>query len=238
MSARPTFESESSFWPTATASSGGYNQGGAAGLTGPIRPSLETIARNWPTPTASDGMKGTTDGRTRQGGPSLTMAVRWPTPMARDGDNRRDMSGQASAQRRLDKGKRNLEDAISASMWPTPHAHDAATPKTPAQISAMRERSGAGVRNLNEMVLWPTPTAQDSAASGGRNEASRKLGSKTHPGTTLSDLTVSRRARPGSPTGMVLSPRFVEAMMGYQDGHTACDFSAIQSSRNKRRTPG
>src|SRR6185295_2248856 len=136
MSARPTFESESSFWPTATASSGGYNQGGAAGLTGPIRPSLETIARNWPTPTASDGMKGTTDGRTRQGGPSLTMAVRWPTPMARDGDNRRDMSGQASAQRRLDKGKRNLEDAISASMWPTPHAHDAATPKTPAQISA------------------------------------------------------------------------------------------------------
>ena len=42
----------------------------------------------------------------------------WPTPMARNGDPRRGMPSQVAGQRRLDKGKRNLEDAIAAQGTP------------------------------------------------------------------------------------------------------------------------
>lgn len=53
VSARPTWErrtveSESSFWPTPSASSYGTNQGGSAGRVGIVRASLETLGRTWP----------------------------------------------------------------------------------------------------------------------------------------------------------------------------------------------
>jgi len=95
-----------------------------------------------------------------------------------------------------------------------------------------------GVTNLNEAVLWPTPTAQDAASFGA---AAYSTESGRHPGTTLTDATVrtaSRRAPPRSPDGMVLNPRFVEAMMGFPDGHTACAYLGTPSSPSKRRSPG
>lgn len=40
-----------------------------------------------------------------------------------------------------------------------------------------------------EMIarMWPTATATDANSSGGRNESAKKPGSKTHPGTSLTD---------------------------------------------------
>ena len=45
-------------WPTASAQSYGYNQGGSAGRVGPMRPSLDALARGRNTPRASMAAKG------------------------------------------------------------------------------------------------------------------------------------------------------------------------------------
>ena len=50
----PISATDSSSWPTPTATSYGNNRGGAAGRTGPTRHSLDSLAKTWPTPTATD----------------------------------------------------------------------------------------------------------------------------------------------------------------------------------------
>jgi hypothetical protein len=114
-------------------------------------------------------------------------------------------------------------------MWPTPRSSDG-TKGAESQETVQRRRaaSGAGSRNLVDEAVKPvvsarpTPTAGDAKASGSRNLE----GSAAHPGVSLTDAvtsgtsTVSRRARPGSPDGMVLSPLFVEAMQGFPPGWT------------------
>lgn len=158
----------------------------------------------------------------------------FPTPTARDAKG-------CGAGNHPEHGGPTLPNFVRG-MWPTPKAHDAMTPKTPEQVAAMKKnapkRKGGGppgVSNLNEAVLYPTPTARDAGGSGGYQTENGRHG------TTLTDATVrtaSRRAPPRSPDGMVLNPRFVEAMMGFQDGHTACDFSGIRSSSSKPRSRG
>lgn len=54
---------------------------------------------------------------------------------------------------------------------PTPQAHDAVRGKTPEQVAKMRAR-GHGVSNLNE-VVFPTPTTQDAANTGGVSQGLR-----------------------------------------------------------------
>lgn len=286
MSGPRIVESDSSSWPTPTASEYGSSQNGINGVGGEHErpsagtPSLWTLARNWPTPTARLGDE-------KRGTPSQELARRrfasgrrnlddaaalWPTPLAADagkGGNKyvggnltllgaarlktewptpqaRDAKGRSS-ENHPDRGGPNLPNLVSE-MWPTPTAHDALTPKTPEQVAAMRARApkrkgggSPGVSNLNETVaaLWPTPTAMDANSSGGRNKSAAKPGSKTHAGTSLyrrRDHTDSHRARARSPDGMVLNPRFVEAMMGFPDGHTDCAYSETPSSPSKRRS--
>ena len=92
-SAPLTAATESGSLPTPAATSYGWNQGGSAGRTGPIRPSLEAMARHglWPTPEASDGTGGRVAkelGGTRPSGSkrAITLATavaqQWPTPTA------------------------------------------------------------------------------------------------------------------------------------------------------------
>ena len=152
MSALHTSENESSCWPTPTATSGGYNQGGAAGRKGPIRLSLESIARHWPTLMARDG-KG--------------ISGAW--------GGRRDCGSMPNMIRKL----------------------------------------------------WPTPLASDG-------ERTSKAFSRGNP--TLIGAIDSHRAPPRSPNGMVLNPRFVEAMMGIPDDHTAYAYLGTPSSRSKQHS--
>jgi len=110
-------------WLTPTAadsrrSSGTYARGS---LT------LSGAVRTWPTPTPTAGDSRASGGRNTtaakpgsrtHAGTSLTDAVvrqSWPTPTARNGDPKRGMPSAELAQRRLDDGKRNLEDAIAVS---------------------------------------------------------------------------------------------------------------------------
>jgi len=86
---------------------------------GSVTLSLLGQARLWPTPTASLGAKGglvkPSNARVR-GNLAEGLSLRtWPTPQARDGDEKRGMPSPGLAKRRLNAGKSNLEDAISAS---------------------------------------------------------------------------------------------------------------------------
>jgi hypothetical protein len=152
----------------------------------------------------------------------------WPTPTARDGDPVRGTPSAATAAKRFAAGRRNLDDAVA--LWPMPTASDSKGPGPTGRRAPTDDNLPTRVTRL-----WPTPTASDANSSGAAGYSTE---SGRHSGTTLTDATVrivSRRAPPRSPNGMVLNPRFVEAMMGFQDGHTACDFSAMPSSRSKPR---
>ena len=108
-------------WPTPAAA----DSGRASGTYARGNLTLTGAARLWPTPTSMDSRSSggrnasaAKPGSKTHPGTSLTDAVvreRWPTPTARDGDPKRGSPSRESAQRRLDKGKRNIEDALAAS---------------------------------------------------------------------------------------------------------------------------
>lgn len=89
---RPELHTEgsgSSLWPTPSAATSGFNQGGSAGRVGKKRYSLNSIEKLWPTPTASENANRTTrpsemngHGRTLAGDIQL-----WPTPTAGDANS-------------------------------------------------------------------------------------------------------------------------------------------------------
>ena len=139
MSARPTVETDSSCWPTPTASEYGSCVGGEAGRVGPIRPSLSTMAREWPTPVAADC--GRASG---------------PTPTAKLGDDRRGAPSIKTAAKRYDQGKRNLDDA--AALWPTPRATDG-TKGGPNQHGSAGDLM---LPSAAVQALWPTPRANEA----------------------------------------------------------------------------
>jgi hypothetical protein len=96
-------------------------------------------AISWPTPTAGDAQaSGSRNGTTSKAHPgiSLTDAVRgdggtgrlWPTPTAKLGDPKRGMPHPPHAMRRMQSGRRNLDDAVV--LWPTPAARDYRYPNT------------------------------------------------------------------------------------------------------------
>lgn len=138
-------------------------------------------------------------------------------------------NGQRSA--RLTSEPRT--DASDSSCWPTPTASDYGSSQNGCNgIGGEFERPSANTASLSTIARnWPTQTAGDAKASGSRN----LMGSNAHLGLSLRDAvtsgtsTVSRRARPGSPDGMVLNPLFVEALMGLPGGWTClCATAAKQ----------
>lgn len=193
----------------------------------------------WPTPTACEygssqnGIGGACE-RPSAHTPSLyTIARQWPTPTA-NLEGRGARSAEATARRFKENRGRGANLHDFAALWPTPTARD----QKGEQAGFTRE-GGAALPDAVR-ATWPTPTAGDARSSGSRNLE----GSKANPGVSLTDAvtagtsTVSRRGQRGSPDGMVLNPRFVEAMMGFPDGRTACVSSVTRASRSKLRAPG
>lgn len=96
--------------------------------------------------------------------------------------------------------------------------------------------------SLARMALWPTATAGDAKASGGRN----LTGSSAHMGVSLTDAalfgnstTRRDRATPkDGESGRVLNPQFVEMLMGYPPGWSDCAASATESFRTWLRSRG
>ncbi|WP_232425592.1 hypothetical protein [Pseudofrankia inefficax] len=115
-----TASGSSPSWPIPTASAG--ERGGRGDLHAQATTGKTSRRRDWPTPTASDATSGPGHAATSQGSPNLRTAVtHWPTPTASLGDARRGMPSPDVARRRLESGRRNLDDAV---MWPTPTARD------------------------------------------------------------------------------------------------------------------
>lgn len=88
----PTSDSDSSSWPTPSATPYGSNQSESSGAA--VRPSLQMLAQRWPTPRASDGAKGGPN-QSMHGKPALaSLAANWPTPTATDAAVRMGGAGQ------------------------------------------------------------------------------------------------------------------------------------------------
>lgn len=88
-------------------------------------------------------------------------------------------------------------------LLPTPTASD----RKRAGGKAGHTKKRQGGPHLAEAVLWPTPTTADKRATA-RGTTTAEA---SHAGTTLTDALRSHTGKPGD----LLSPRFVEWMMGY-----------------------
>lgn len=124
-------------------------------------------------------------------------------------------------------------------LYPTPSATPYGTSQNEGRVP--HDRPSRGTPSLETWAKgWPTPTAQDASSSGSRNAP----GSRAHKGVSLSDMVTTggsagRRGlttpRDGAATSQraALSPRFVEALMGFADGWTDCADSATRSCPRK-----
>lgn len=188
--------------------------GGAAG-------EFAKQATEWPTPTGWEQAENPETWAARRaaekerglagngfGVPLDMAATMWRSP---------DAPGQGGPRNRQDSAGdgHQLTIAEQAEHWPTPGANDH---KGSAQMGQQR-------RQLSEATeqKWPTPTGQDSEASG-----SRLPSAEAHPGTSLTDAT-SRSFPPdrepapsGTPSSSAtpvsrrrLNHRFVSWLMGW-----------------------
>jgi hypothetical protein len=126
---------------------------------------------------------------------------------------------------RLPKSERrtNESDGGSSPLLPTPTASQYGS----SQNGSNSGRPSGGTPSLatrvaKDMPLWPTPTVADSRATG-----------VSHDGTTLTDAL---RSRTGNGKAL-LSPRFVEWLMGVPLDWTVCASWATALSPSKLDKP-
>lgn len=187
----------------------------------------------WPTPTQPYGTnRGGAAGRVGPVRPSLeTLAKSWPTAQALDAKGQRGRHTRSG-----------MDLAQESQAWASPSARD--WRDTPGMATTRPDRPGQG--RLDQLARqahhWPTPTASDANGSGSRNTP----GSKAHAGVSLSDAvqtgdsagrrqeTTPTAGASGSPTA-VLSPLFVEAILGLATGWT--DFAPLETQSFHSRQP-
>jgi DNA (cytosine-5)-methyltransferase 1 len=155
----------------------------------------------------------------------------WPTPKAHEGSNRRQKATPAQA-----AGKAGMDLAVAVRLWPTPRAEE----------RGQYNSADNGVALSRAVKFWPTPVVDDSRNANifCRTEANQH-------GVTLTDAirrdhvammptpTATRRSGLQSHGVNVISgslnPEWVEWLMGYPIGHTACVDSETPSSRKSRK---
>ena len=134
-------------------------------------------------------------------------------------------------------------DETEFGLWPTPKATAAGAD------FAKLERSKTGISLQTAVRIWPTPMAANPGSrpngKGGKilaeevqiEEGIRQRGVKMYPtmdvGAAKGRGQASADAR--SRLGGSLNPNWVEWLMGYPIGHTACEDSETPSSRKSRK---
>lgn len=213
-------------WPTPTATPYGSTNNGKRGdgttFKTAGKPSLQTMAMRGmlPTPRCCSGVRSSGMNRTE-----LMQAVRfWPTPTAGDakGSGSRNLPGsKAHAGVSLTDFVRfgNSNTPRRSAMWPTPTA--TLGPNAGLVTSRKAKEGGTLVEAVSARTMWPTPAARDFRYPNLRSYEERGGGAK---GEQLPNVI-------GGP----LSPRWVEWLMGYPDEWTACDVSAMPSSRRSSK---
>lgn len=193
---------------------------------------LGEYARNgtWPTARATDGSKGGPNQAGSSGDLMLpSAACQWATPNAHDG--RRPGADIHSTQ-----GANLSRDAA---MWPPPQAYSSGDSHQVGQTPL--DRAARPELGSFQTGRWPSPTSQDSAASGSAaysTESGRHSGTTPHDrpsrGTPSLDTWASRSgpqapptetpgsasSLPGPTSRRQLNPRFVEWLMGWPIGWT------------------
>lgn len=186
----------------------------------------------WPTVTASVVTGAGTQGR--EGGENLQTAVsHWATPSVEEG--RRGAFQSASMRTKDGRGGQLTDQSMN---WPTPDAGVSQDGETAGTWAARRARmkakgyngNGCGTPLAMAATTWPTPNTRDG------NSAARQTTTTgiMHDGSTLTDairaFPLSRQDAPTSTRGKRsstatrrLNPLFVEWLMGWRRGWTACD---------------
>jgi len=153
---------------------------------------------------------------------SETGSSYWPTPAAQ-----RSGSNQGGAAGRVGKVRPPLDTL--ATLWPTPTAGDANSSGSAAYTTDSGRHSGTTLTD-KAVRNWPTPTSRDWKGRNQRNDTS------CLPGAVASHQDQSQTDG-GTEPGTVLSPQFVETLLGLPIGWTDCDASVTQSSLSKQLSP-
>jgi hypothetical protein len=178
------------------------------------RPTDESACSSWPTPQAHDAMSPKT--------PEQIEAVR-NRSVRKTGGGKPGMS--------------NLNERVLA--WPTPSARDGDPRRgaTSPDSEAWKRKVERGAVNAAGMlsddlkssaVAWATPTARDWKDGA--------CATSKAPTNALLGRQVLRTPMAGG-TGLVLSPQFVEMLMGWPIGWTVCGYAAMASCLSKPFTP-
>jgi hypothetical protein len=170
----------------------------------------------------------------------------YPTPTASP-------YGKSGNARGHEERRRESLDTMAAN-WSTPTAHDGSStgnkPRPRQGGASLRTQVERGVPQLAAPIFepkkqrWPTATATDAADSGA---AGYSTSSGRHSGTTLTDAARLHAGHLGAvtltagPDGLVLSPEFVEALMGLPEGWTLVDdehaSAALETPSSPRKRP-
>lgn len=138
----------------------------------------------------------------------------WHTPTAEDCANR--------VFARNSRGEPKLSAQVKA--WPTPSATDGSHG---GRVTPAKGREGGNlIEAIAARTTWPTPTSRDWRT--GDRPQSRRARNNYHT-PQLNDM-----ATPGGH----LNPTWVEWLMGFPLGWTACDVSATPSYRKSRKRSG
>ncbi len=127
----------------------------------------------------------------------------------------------------------HLTDATGSSSlaWPTATSADS---RETANRTANRKKLGghSGTTLVDAVRMWPTPSASEDAAGSVSGKMQPMLGN--HP-----DIRgpLDQESSPTDGSRHVLSPLFVEALMGFPIGWTDCEPSETQSCPSKPSTP-
>lgn len=229
---RPINGSACSSWPTARTVAGGYTRD--KGDPEKERPTLEGLSKTWTTPRASDGEKGGPNMSFGGGGTPLpTMAAHWPTPRASE-------AGPDFA--KAERSNTGLALPAAAVAWPTPSAKLGDEKRGMPSQELASARMASGRRNLDDAIAaWPTPASRDYRSPNSQDSQDRRNTNSAR-GQQLpnfvADLSRSSRPVPAIPDGSkssatrrTLNPLFVEWLMGWPIGWTACAPVEMGSSR-------
>lgn len=234
---RPTLEGQANLWSTPRA---GDVHGTQSEETLEARKdrhgngvrNLVHDTAHWSTPTVSTSKEG-------RAGPNRSSdlrndAVNWSTPHAHDSATGRSPEALAQHRERTGAGARNLTEQAShlpAADYPTPTAAMYGS----SQNGINRSRPSAGTPSLETMArsgMFPTPAARDSKDANSPEHSSKGKGHMGQLPNFIAHTTSDsfRRARPTPPDGHTcshkcrrLNPRFVEYLMSWPIGWTACD---------------
>ena len=120
----------------------------------------------------------------------------------------------------------NLETVVARRLWPTPRANE----------GSQRNSRDNGMALSRAVKLWPTPAAArvtwrtDTQLSGDGRDTPNKLG--------WAAMDRTGQAEDGNSPTPLLSPLFVEWLMGFPAGWAALEPSEMPSSRKPRRSSG